>query len=100
MDDALNATQAAVVVGVSERTMRTWLADNKIAGAERVHVPGSPWHWRIPRKSLDKFIVDRAVLAVTPSSADVTRLQHMEREIQRLKVEIERLTPATRAPVE
>jgi hypothetical protein len=103
MDDALNATQAALVVGVSERTMRTWLADDKIAGAARVHIRGRPWHWRIPRQSLNKFIVnraaaavDRAARAVIPSSADVTGLQHMEREIQWLKAKIERLTPPSR----
>ncbi len=43
----VNAAEAARLAGVSERTMRTWLAAGRIAGAEKMQRPGHPAAWEI-----------------------------------------------------
>jgi hypothetical protein len=72
----LTASQAALATGWSLRTITSRLAAGTIADAERIHVPGQPWQWRIPRSSLEG-------LKRPPSSLE-TRVAALEAEVARL----------------
>lgn len=93
MDDTLNATQAAQLVGVSEKTMRSWLKKKDeqerpmILGAWKDDGAGGPAQWRIPRASLDGLaplshrLKDRATF-------DSARLLDLERQLQELRAQV------------
>jgi hypothetical protein len=83
--DILNATQAALLIGVSERTMRSWLKkEDMIVGAWKDAAPGGPAQWRIPRASLDGLEpLSRG--SKGQDGLERSRLLDLERQIQELR---------------
>lgn len=87
----VNATEAARITGLSIRTITQRLADatrdaddvvtdGPLAGARKVHLPGSPWHWEIPRAALDTLQrsarpSDDLLAVLEELRATVTRLE-------------------------
>jgi hypothetical protein len=91
MDDTVNASQAAQLVGVSERTMRAWLAGHKIADARKTHLPGGPAQWEIPLTSLEGL----TPLSRRSSARDgfeTARIADLERQLRSLDAQLQALT--------
>lgn len=98
MGQKVTAAEAAQLVHVSERTMRTWLKAwieaEKVTKeqAEKIHTPGQPVSWAIDVDTLATLTgrkIDAEALArINASRPTAARLELLEREIASLRTRI------------
>jgi hypothetical protein len=98
MPELLTATEAARLIGVSERTMRAWLKAGRVPGAVKTAPPREPARWQIPEDSA------RALLHLPEGTGSAgalsERLADMERRIEQLEALMQPSRAAPRAAEE